>query len=262
MMPTFKQSQLGDEFTGAVEFRLEGEPADLEWLRTSLHKDNPSLTEYDNAYFLRLSGFSGGNIHEARRLAREYMPALNGAASLIKNYLHLNLVDNEWYTIDHNGQRSRGLGGAELIVRVTVRAGAAYATSGSYEIELRKRLSTVLSACQGDSIEATKLRHILQIMSNPEPRWGELYLVRELTWSLLAAIGKDEGLTPEIRLFNETSYSWSALGKDARHGDRPGAKKKDVPPEEAMPYDDAVSTIRKYVNTLFEFMADQGKSVP
>jgi hypothetical protein len=108
----------------------------------------------------------------------------------------------------------------------------------------------VLSECEGAGTEDVKLRHILQIMSKPSPSWSELYLAQELAWGIMSSMGVHTEFTEDIKHFKHTACSWSALGIEARHGNKP--EKEELSRENAMSYDDAFALVREYVKTLLE----------
>ena len=239
----------------AIEFRLLGDPIDLRELYIVFTETSPKLVEYTDQYFLQVSGF-GIDVIQAKRFAEDYLSQLNGAASLIIQcgYQPVRLEANEWYLIDSDGHRSRGTGGVEFISTIYLRPGRFL--DEDMQNKLRMRLRTIIFECAGASKNELKQRHILEIISKPKPSWAELYLVQELAWSIMKSRGMPCPSTANIKTFKDTACSWSALGIEARHGNKPD--KVDIGPAEAMSYPDALALVRAYVKSLLEHIGDHG----
>jgi hypothetical protein len=232
------------------EFQIVGDPQDLEELLIALCESNPRPVKHESEYFLRVV-WPGDDVIEARRHAREYVSRLKGAASLIipQGCRPVTLREEEWYWIDESDRRIRGAGGIEWV------SAQSYFRIGrnlddEHQNRLRRRLRIVLSECEGAGTEDVKLRHILQIMSKPSPSWSELYLAQELAWGIMSSMGVHTEFTEDIKHFKYTACSWSALGIEARHGNKP--EKEELSRENAMSYDDAFALVREYVKTLLE----------
>lgn len=238
----------------AIDFLLQGDPIDLEELYAALGEARPTLLKHEDGYFLRVYGF-GIEVIEARRFALEYVSQINGAARLIipGGYQQIGFNAGEWYLIGSDGQRSPGLGGVEWISPQTHFRGARIIDE-DFQNKLRRRPRTVLTGCAGSSNEELKLRHILQIMSKASPSWTELYLVQELTWGLMESRGMKTDFTENLKHFKKTAHSWSALGMQARHGNKP--EQEDVTREHAMSYNEALVEIRGYVCKLLEHIGN------
>lgn len=244
-------------FHGSAEFRLHGHPSDLEEVRIALHQNTPKVVNYGEEYFLQIPGFEG-DIVEIRRFAREYLLQLNGAASLILpgGFQPLSLGADEWYWLDSHGHRSRGAGGKEFISASSFRGGRLM--DDDFQIKIRMTLSIILSQCTtGVRKEDLKLRHILQIMSKSNPTWSELYLAQELAWGYKEFEGIDEGETDKIKIFKKTAHSWTAIGVQARHGNKPA--QKDITLDEAMSYNDALKLVRSYIKELLDHIGRSDK---
>jgi protein-S-isoprenylcysteine O-methyltransferase Ste14 len=175
-------------------------------------------------------------------LAQEQVARINGAASVVLDgYRYIGVDDGAYYGIDAEGEI------AHTVVAVGTTEGRAKAGHITVSIDGVQQpdsgtgqLARLLQVAE----TSTGMADALAVVGRLSPIWSELYLVYELVESNTGSrmysdgwITQDEGT-----LFTRTANSYTALGREARHG-----KDRRDPPSNPMPRPLATQLMRKLV---------------
>lgn len=223
--------------------KLKGHVFDLESLLLYLDGSTVSVVRREKDYFLLLSTDVTGPTYEGvAALALEYVGLINGAASaFIESYRPVELVGDALYGVDASGQITNTvvqIGTAEL----RCKAGQiGVLMNGVAQPDPRKgSMGAILREATMHPAKADALT----ILGRQMPNWSELYLVFELVEANVGTRMYDEGwiTRSEAKLFSRTANSYSALGREGRHG-----KDRGDPPEDPMQQSVAVRLMRSLV---------------
>jgi hypothetical protein len=222
---------------------LKGHAFDLEDLPIYLDGSPVTVVKREASYFLHVSASLAGPTYErVGELATEFLGLINGAASvLIHGYRSIELGTDGFYGIDVNGEIAHTViqvGTAEARCKgghVTI------AINGVPQEDLRKGLmNRLLREARQDRAKADALA----LVGRSSPSWSELYLVFELVEANVGRRMYSQGWVDksEANLFTRTANSYTALGKNGRHG-----KDRGDPPAKPMQQPDAIALMRSLV---------------
>lgn len=222
---------------------LKADEFDAEDLHVYLAGYPITVNRRGGKFFLVIPAkLTGPSYEPVISLAEEQVAMINGAASVVLDgYRPIGVDDGAYYGIDAEGDV------AQTVVPVGTaecRAKAGHITvliDGVPQPDNRTgQLAQLLQAAKTSSAMADALA----VLGRPSPTWAELYLVYELVKSNSGSrmysdgwITHDEGV-----LFTRTANSYTALGKEARHG-----KDRGDPPSNPMPRTLATQLMRRLV---------------
>lgn len=234
----------------AWEIPLLGDPADLEVLTVALALRAIRVSRREDGFLLSIPVAAVGvEYGPVRDFAAEHLAGINGVGTLLDSAFRPVQLTSHMFGVDAAGTR---------IHTVVAPEG----------LDLRMRLGTVGVLINGirqpdprevgaramlDGAAKSQLAwDALAMVGRESPTWSELYLTYELVRSgtggkVVEACGVT---TAEISLFTHTANSYSALGREGRHG-----TPNTAPPAAPMSLQTAILFVRRLVETWLRQLA-------
>jgi hypothetical protein len=237
---------------------LTGHAFDLEDLPRWTVGASAHVAKLDDAYYLVMPVALVGAAPEGiREFAREFVEQLNGAGRLLDPGFQAVQLGETLYGLNEAGQR------AHVVLSIssgTLRLKGGHVTiSVGGEAQPDHRVGAAVPLLEA-ARQSAAARDALVLVGRQQPTWSELYLAFELveanTGRQMFAAGwisrSDE------RLFSQTANSYTALGRQARHG-----KTTRNPPSAPMSLTRATELVRQLVGAWLkrEFPRRVGSAV-
>lgn len=230
---------------------LRGHAFDLADLPIYLHGSTVTVMKRDDGYFLWIAAEVSGEGHErVPAIAADAIEFINGAAGLlIDGFRPIALERGGFFGLDTNGEV------ANTVLQVDsaeIRFKGEHVTiSINGEAQPDQRRGAITALLRETLVHRAKA-DALALLGRAKPTWSELYLVFELVEANAGGQMYSDGwiTKAETKLFTRTANSYTALGRDGRHG-----SERTAPPSATMSQGAAIALMRALVRNWFKATA-------